>query len=74
MTDTTRSKHIREIDVQKAAEITDNNVYSLIVLASAHARNIADRRNKLDAKHEKLHDYGFKPINQALDDFQQKYL
>lgn len=64
------SKHIRDIDVNKAAELTDNNVYNMIVFAAAHAREIAQRRNKIDAKHQKLHDYGYKPINQALDDFQ----
>lgn len=65
------SKHIREIDVQKATEATNNNVYDLIVYASLHAREIAQRRNKIDAKHKKLHDYGYTPINQALDDFQK---
>ena len=63
------SKHIRDIDVNKAAANV-GNVYSLIVYAAAHARNIATRRNKLDEKEKKLNDYGFKPINQALDDFQ----
>lgn len=66
------SKHIREIDVQKATEATNNNVYDLIVYASLHAREIAQRRNKIDAKHKKLHDYGYTPINQALDDFQKE--
>jgi len=63
------SKHIREISVDKAAE-TAGGVYSLIVYATMHAREIAKRRNKIDAKYKKLHDYGLKPINQALDDFQ----
>lgn len=72
MSDPTRTKHIREIDIQKAVELADNNIYNMIVLASTHAREIANRRNKLDRKHEKLHDYGYKPINQALDDFQNK--
>lgn len=68
------SKHIRDINVNKAAELTDNNVYSMIVFAAAHARDIAKHRNKIDAKHQKLHDYGYKPINQALDDFQKKII
>ena len=65
------SKHIREIDIQKAAEITNNNIYDLIIYASLHAREIAQRRNTIDAKHQKLHDYGYKPLHQALDDLQK---
>lgn len=67
------SKHIREISVDKAAENV-GGVYSLVVYASQHAREIAKNRNKIDAKEKKLHDYGFKPINQALDDFQKKII
>ena len=50
MLDQTTAKHIRDIDIQKAAENTENNVYNLIVLAAARAREIAASRNKLDAK------------------------
>lgn len=64
------SKHIREISIDKAAEKV-GGVYSLIVYASMHAREIAKRRNKIDAKQKKLNDYGYTPINQALDDFQK---
>lgn len=67
-----RSKHIRNINIDKAAELTDNNPYQLIVAASQHARNIANRRNKLMAKEKKLISFEYKPINQALDDFQHK--
>lgn len=70
MSDQTTAKHIRDIDIQKAAENTENNVYNLIVLAAARAREIAASRNKLDAKNQKLNKYEFKPINQALDEFQ----
>ena len=68
------SKHIREINVNKAAELTNNNVFDLIVYGAQYAREIAKRRNKLDAKEKKLNDYGFKPINQTLDDFQNKII
>lgn len=66
------SKHIRDISIDKAKELTNNNVFELIVYGAAHAREIAKRRNKIDAKHKKLNDYGYMPINQALDDFQNK--
>lgn len=66
------SKHIRDISVDKAKEVTNNNVFELIVYGAAYAREIAKRRNKIDAKQKKLNDYGYTPINQALDDFQNK--
>lgn len=66
------SKHIREISVDKAAELTNSNPYQLIVAAAQHARNIATRRNKMIEKEKKLIKFDYKPINQALDDFQHK--
>jgi len=72
--DENKHKHIRDIDLQKAAEVTNGNMYELIVFAAAHARNIAAKRNKIDARDGKLHRYEYKPLNQALDDFQKKII
>ena len=47
--------------------------YSMILEASLRARDIAKHRNSIDIKTEKLNQYGFKPINQALADMVVDY-
>jgi hypothetical protein len=42
--------------------------YTMILEAAYRARDIEKRRDFLDRKAEKLHYYGYKPINQALQD------
>ena len=44
------------------------NRYTMIIEAAYRARDIEKRRDFLDRKSEKLHYYGYKPINQALQD------
>ena len=55
--------------VLKAHEKTrEGNRYTMILEATYRAREIAKRRDFLDRKAEKLNYYGYKPINQALQD------
>jgi len=55
--------------VLKAHEKTrEGNRYTMILEAAYRARDIAKRRDFLDRKAEKLHYYGYKPLNQALQD------
>ena len=44
------------------------NRYTMIIEAAYRARDIEKSRDFLDRKAEKLHYYGYKPINQALQD------
>jgi len=74
MNEERKHKHIEDIDIQKAAETTNGNVFDLIVYAAQHARNIHAKRNKIDAKENKINKYEYKPLNQALDDFQNKVI
>ena len=55
------------VDVQKAVNAVGNRYY-MILIAAHMARDITKRRDFLDRKAEKLHYYGYKPINQALQD------
>ena len=55
------------VDVAKAVDAVGNRYY-MILEAAWRARDIEKRRDFLDRKAEKLHYYGYKPINQALQD------
>ena len=55
------------VDVAKAVDAVGNRYY-MILEAAWRARDIQKRRDFLDRKAEKLHQYGYKPINQALQD------
>jgi hypothetical protein len=46
----------------------EGNRYTMILEATYRARDIEKRRDFLDRKSEKLNYYGYKPINQALQD------
>jgi hypothetical protein len=46
----------------------EGNRYTMILEAVYRARDIEKRQDFLDRKAEKLHYYGYKPINQALQD------
>ena len=46
----------------------EGNRYTMILEAAYRARDIEKRRDFLDRKAEKLNYYGYKPINQALQD------
>jgi hypothetical protein len=46
----------------------EGNRYTMILEATYRARDIEKRRDFLDRKAEKLNYYGYKPINQALQD------
>lgn len=61
------------LDVAKALEAFGNNQYLMILEASRRARIIAKRRDALDRKHEKLHYFGYKPVNAALEDIIDEY-
>jgi hypothetical protein len=56
------------IDVAAALEAHEGTRYTMILEAAYRARDIEKRRDFLDRKAEKLHYYGYKPINQALQD------
>ena len=56
------------VDVAKAVKAFNGNQYLMILVAAHLARDITKRRDFLDRKAEKLHYYGYKPINQALQD------
>jgi DNA-directed RNA polymerase subunit K/omega len=60
------------LDVEKA-KLAIGNRYLMILEAARRARIIAHRRDALDRKHEKLHYYGYKPINSALEDIIDEY-
>ena len=63
-----KSRELPRIDVAKALDAHGGNRYTLILEAAWRARDIEKRRDFLDRKAEKLHYYGYKPINQALQD------
>lgn len=46
----------------------EGNRYTMILEAAYRARDIEKHRDFLDRKAEKLNYYGYKPINQALQD------
>ena len=62
-----KTPELPRVDVAKAVEVVGNRYY-MILEAAYRARDIQKRRDFLDRKAEKLHDYGYKPINQALQD------
>jgi len=63
-----KREEMPRLDIQKAVEAFEGNQYLMILEAAARARIISKRRDQLDRKHEKLHFYGYKPINSALED------
>ena len=56
------------VDVAAAIEAFEGNRYLMILEAAARARIITKRRDHIDRKAQKLHFYGYKPINAALQD------
>jgi DNA-directed RNA polymerase subunit K/omega len=56
------------VDIDAALNAHGGNRYTMILEAAWRARDIEKRRDFLDRKSEKLHQYGYKPINQALQD------
>ena len=68
-----KREEMPRLDIQKAVEGFEGNQYLMILEASARARIIAKRRDQLDRKSEKLHYYGYKPINSALEDIIDEY-
>lgn len=63
-----KALELPRVDVAKALSAHDGNRYTMILEAAYRAREIAKRRDFLDRKAEKLNYYGYKPINQALQD------
>jgi hypothetical protein len=61
------------LDVAKAIQAFGGNQYLMILEAARRARIVAKRRDFLDRKQEKLHYYGYKPINAALEDIIDEY-
>jgi hypothetical protein len=59
---------LERVDVAKAIKAFEGNQYLMILCAAQLAREITKRRDFLDRKAEKLHYYGYKPVNQALKD------
>ena len=66
--DKKKRPELPRVDVQKAVEAHEGNRYTMILEAAYRAREITKRRDFLDRKAEKLNYYGYKPINQALQD------
>ena len=60
--------NLPRVDVAKALAAHGGNRYTLILEAAWRARDIEKHRDFLDRKAQKLHQYGYKPINQALQD------
>ena len=60
--------NLPRVDVAKALTAHGGNRYTLILEAAWRARDIEKHRDFLDRKAQKLHQYGYKPINQALQD------
>ena len=60
--------NLPRVDIAKALEAHGGNRYTLILEAAWRARDIEKHRDFLDRKAQKLHQYGYKPINQALQD------
>ena len=61
------------IDVWGTAEKLQkdgNSVYDMILVGALKAREIAQNRNKLDAKEGRLNKHPYKPINQALKEIE----
>ena len=70
-----KDKHIR-IDFEDVVSTHMKNGgsrYTMILEGAIRARDIAKRRTAIDIKTEKLNQYGFKPINQALADMVVDY-
>jgi hypothetical protein len=63
-----KRSELDRVDVAKAINAFEGNQYLMILCAAQLAREITKRRDFLDRKAEKLHYYGYKPINQALKD------
>lgn len=63
-----KAPDLPRVDVAKALAAHGGNRYTLILEAAYRAREIEKRRDFIDRKSEKLHYYGYKPINQALQD------
>lgn len=63
-----KATELPRVDIAKSIEASGGNPYHMILEAAYRARDIQKRREFLDRKSEKLHYYGHKPINQALQD------
>ena len=63
-----KRSELERVDVAKAIKAFEGNQYMMILVAAHLARDITKRRDFLDRKAQKLHYYGYKPINQALKD------
>ena len=63
-----KATELPRVDVAAALKAHEGNRYTMILEAAYRAREIAKRRDFLDRKAEKLNYYGYKPINQALQD------
>ena len=63
-----KAPELPRVDVAKALAAHEGSRYTMILEAAYRAREIAKRRDFLDRKAEKLNYYGYKPINQALQD------
>lgn len=70
-----KDKHIR-IDFEPVVDAhtkIGGSRYTMILEGALRARAMVKRRDDIDRRHEKLHKYGFKPINQALADMVEDY-
>lgn len=63
-----KRRDLERVDVAKAIEAFNGKQYLMILEAARRAREITKTRDRIDRKHEKLHYYGYKPLNQALKD------
>jgi DNA-directed RNA polymerase omega subunit len=59
------------VDPQKCVNEFGGNRYLMILYAAARAREIERKRNIKDKDAQKIHEYEYKPINEALKEIQE---
>jgi hypothetical protein len=59
------------LDPQKCVQEFGGNRYLMILYAAARAREIENKRNFKDKNDQRLHEYEYKPINEALREVQE---
>lgn len=64
-------KAMPRVDVEKCIETFDGQMYAMILVAAARAREIQNKKNFTERNSQSLIRTGYKPVNAALDEILQ---